>query len=69
MDSIGHGATIFLFALAFSLGIVTSWVVKRMPPEGDPRRYLWAQLPLYGGTFGIIAATVVVRLWERMVIH
>jgi hypothetical protein len=52
-----------------TLGIVTSRIVKRIPPEGDPRRYLWAQVLLYVGTFGIIAATVAIRLWGRMVIR
>ena len=33
-----------LLALAFTLGIVTSRIVKRIPPPGDPRRYLWAQV-------------------------
>jgi hypothetical protein len=58
-----------LLALAFTLGIVTSRIVKRIPPPGDPRRYLWAQVLLYVGTFGIIAATVVVRLWGKMAIR
>jgi hypothetical protein len=69
MDSIARGGTIFLLALAFTLGIVTRRLVKRIPPEGDPRRFLWAQVLLYVGTFVIIAATVVVRLWGRMVIR
>jgi hypothetical protein len=66
------GAYIFAYALALVAGWLTAKLVKRIPPvppPGDPRRFLWAQVLLYVGTFGIIAATVVARLWGRMVIR
>jgi hypothetical protein len=40
-----------------------------VPPPGDPRRYLWASAILYLGTFGIIAATIAIRLWGRMLVR
>jgi hypothetical protein len=63
------GPYIFACSLALVAGWLTAKPVQRIPPPGDPRRYLWAQVLLYVGTFGIIAATVVVRLWGRMVIR
>jgi hypothetical protein len=67
-----RGAYILLCSLALVAGWTTAKLVKRLPPvppRGDPRRYLWAQVLLYVGTFGLIAATVVVRLWRTMAIR
>jgi hypothetical protein len=66
------GRYTFACVLALVAGWSTAKLVKRLPPlptPGDPRRYLWAQVLLYVGTFAIIAATVAIRLWGRMVVR
>ena len=66
------GAYIFTCSLALVAGWTTAKLVKRLPPvppPGDPARYLWAQVLLYAGTFGLIAATVAIKLWGEMAIR
>jgi hypothetical protein len=48
------GLYVLLCALALVTGWTTATLVKRLPsipPPGDPRRYLWAQVILYIGAF------------------
>jgi len=63
------GPYIFACSLTLVAGWPTAKLAQRIPPPGDPRRYLWAQVLLYVGTFGIIAATVAIRLWRGIVIR
>jgi hypothetical protein len=57
------GLYISACSLALAAGWLTAKLAQRIPPPGDPRRYLWAQVLLYVGSFGVIAATVAIRLW------
>ena len=59
------GAYLFLCSLALIAGWMTAKLVPRIPPRGDPQRFLWAQVLLYAGTFAIVAVSVLARLLAR----
>jgi energy-converting hydrogenase Eha subunit A len=58
-----------LYILLCSLALVAWFSAKlvrrlpRVPPPGDPVRFLWAQVVVYLTAFVILAATVIRREW------
>jgi MFS family permease len=57
------GPYVLACALALVAGWLTAKLVRRIPPRGDPRRFIWGQVILYVGTFAIVVVSVVTKWW------